>query len=95
VRAAQDPGLVELVLPYEVAGRFSLVQFQETVPPAGRFRRRGVAFDVAVTAVDYRTVSPTGIFGRLHLVGADGTFGQLHTVGAGAGQGTFGQLHTV
>jgi hypothetical protein len=95
VRAAQDPGLVRLVLPYEVAGQFSLVTYQETIPAAGRLRRRGVAFDLAVSAVSYRTVALTGIFGRLHLVGAGGTFGELHTVGSGDAQGTFGALHTV
>lgn len=57
VRAAQDPGLVQLVLPYEVVGQFSLVEYVEQIPPSGRLRRRGLAFDLAITAVAYRTVS--------------------------------------
>lgn len=60
VLAAQQPGHVILTLPDETVGRFALIEFQETVPPDGRFRRRGMAWNLAVTCVQYRTVTPYG-----------------------------------
>jgi hypothetical protein len=78
VDAAQDPGHVVLTLPDETVSRFALIEFQEAVPPDGRFRRRGVAWDLSVSAAAYMTRSIYGLFGRLHTVG---TFGDLSTVG--------------
>jgi hypothetical protein len=60
VQAAQLPGHVILTMPDETVGRFALIEFQETVPPEGRFRRRGMAWELAVTCVQYRTISPYG-----------------------------------
>lgn len=73
VAAAQDPGHTFLTMPDETVGRFALIQFQETVPPDGAFRRRGLAWDLALTAVQYRTQSVFGIFDRLNAT----TFGSL------------------
>jgi hypothetical protein len=73
VAAAQDPGHVLLTLPDETLGRFALIEFQELLPPDGRFRRRGVAWDLGVTAVAYMTKSSYGIFDRLEAT----TFGSL------------------
>jgi hypothetical protein len=69
VRAAQDPGLVTLVLPYEIASSFSLIEYREVLPPAGRLRRRGLAFDLQLSAVAYRTVTDIGTWQRLADLG--------------------------
>ena len=65
VDAAQDPGHVVLTLPDETVARFAMIEFQETVPPDGRLRRRGVAWDLGVSAIHYQTRSIYGIFDRL------------------------------
>ena len=77
VAAAQDPGHVTLTLPDETASRFALIEFQETVPPEGRFRRRGVAWDLALSrgGLPHRS-SVYGIFDRLERL----TFGDLDTL---------------
>jgi len=74
VGAAQDPGHVILTLPDETVGRFAMIEFQETVPPDGRFRRRGVAWDLGVSAITYVTRAVYGIFDRLDAT----LFGDLH-----------------
>jgi hypothetical protein len=81
VDAAQDPGHVTLTLPDETLSRFALIEYQEQVPPDGRFRRRGVAWDIGVTCVQYVTKSIYGIFDRLNAT----RFGDL-------GEGTFADL---
>ena len=73
--AAQDPGHVTLTTPDETRSRFALIEFQRTVPPDGRFRRRGVAWDVSVTAVQYTTRAYYGVFDRLEAT----AFGDLDT----------------
>ena len=83
VDAGQDPGHVTLTLPDETRSRFALIEFQETVPPDGRLRRRGVAWDLGVSAVAYTTKSSYGIFDRLEAT----TFGSLDAA-------TFADLET-
>jgi hypothetical protein len=73
VDAGQDPGHVTLTLPDETRSRFAMIEFQETVPPDGRLRRRGVAWDLGVSAVAYVTRSQYGTFDRLEAT----TFGDL------------------
>jgi hypothetical protein len=73
VAAAQDPGHTFLTLSDETVGRFAMIQYQEGLPPDGAFRRRGPAWDIAISAVQYRTQSVFGIFDRLNLT----TFGDL------------------
>ena len=53
------------------------------MPPDGRLRRRGVAWDLGVSAVAYVTKSSYGIFDRLEAT----TFGSLDAA-------TFGDLET-
>jgi len=60
VQAAQLPGHVILTLPDETVGRFAMIEFQETLPPDGRFRRRGAEWLIGITCVQYRTVAPYG-----------------------------------
>lgn len=67
VAAAQDPGHVVLTLPDETVGRFAMIEFQEQLPPDGRFRRRGVAWDLSLSAITYVTRATYGIFDRLNL----------------------------
>lgn len=81
VEAAQEPGHVVLTMPDETAGRFALIQYQEQIPADGRGRRRGIAWDIALSAIQYRTQSVFGVFGRLNLT----KFGDLDTA-------TFGDL---
>lgn len=83
VDAGQDPGHVTLTLPDETRSRFAMIEFQETVPPDGRLRRRGVAWELGVSAVAYQTRSIYGIFDRLEAT----TFGDLEAA-------TFADLET-
>lgn len=73
VEAAQQPGHVVLTMPDETVSRFALIEYQERIPPDGAFRRRGLAWDVGLSMVQYRTQSVFGIFDRLNLT----TFGAL------------------
>ena len=81
--AAQDPGHVILTLPDETVSRFAMIEFAEQVPADGRFRRRGMAWDLGVSAVAYQTRSKYGIFDRLEST----TFGDLDAA-------TFADLET-
>jgi hypothetical protein len=83
VAAAQDPGHVILTLPDETVSRFALIEFAEQVPADGRLRRRGMAWDLGISAVAYLTKSQYGIFDRLETTlfgGLDAaTFDDLET----------------
>lgn len=58
VEAAQDPGHVVLTLPDESAGRFAVIEFGERLGPDGRLRRRGAAWEIPMSCVQYLTISP-------------------------------------
>lgn len=72
-RAADNPLSETLTLPDEQAARFHSVNFEVRIPPDTRGQRYGLARDIAMSFVQYRTVETYGIYARL----GEMTYGDL------------------
>lgn len=68
---ADDPAAGTLELPDETSQSFAAITYQETIPDDAR--RRGLAYDLAVSAIQFRTNEVYGTFARLGAM----TFAEL------------------